>query len=62
VFKERVPYIIAIVDMDEGFRLMANVLPSARDGMKIGVGVRIGFQQIQGMALPVVLTILESVE
>lgn len=53
-FKDQVPYAIAIVDMDEGFRVMANALPLARPGLAIGAKVRIGFQQVHGMALPVV--------
>ncbi len=59
VFKDMVPYVIAIVDMDEGFRVMANALPAAQQGaLEIGARVRIGFKDVHGMALPV----LESVE
>lgn len=54
VFREMVPYTIVIVDMDEGFRVMANALPFCRERVKIGARVRVGFQQVQGMALPVV--------
>lgn len=53
VFKSSVPYVIAIVDMDEGFRVMVNALPQASAGLEIGARVRIGFRQVQGMALPV---------
>lgn len=59
-FKDRVPYVIAIVDMDEGFRVMANALPQAVEGLAIGARVRIGFQDVHGMALPVVETVLEA--
>lgn len=58
-FKEMVPYVIAIVDMDEGFRVMANALPVVQqDAIAIGNRVRIGFKNVHGMALPVI----ESVE
>lgn len=59
-FKDMVPYVIAIVDMDEGFRVMANAMPQCRDGLTIGARVRIGFQDVHGMALPVLDTVLEA--
>ena len=61
VFKDRVPYVIAIVDLDEGFRVMANALPAVQQGpLAIGARVRIGFTDVQGMALPVLESILEA--
>ncbi len=60
VFKDMVPYVIAIVDMDEGFRVMCNALQQARVGLEIGVRVRMGFQDVHGMNLPVVEAVLES--
>lgn len=54
VFKDMVPYVIAIVDMDEGFRVMANALAQTRDGLAIGARVKIGFQEVHGCILPVV--------
>ena len=53
-FKAMVPYMIAIVDMDEGFRLMANADKAVIDGMAIGARVRIGFAQVDDAALPIV--------
>lgn len=53
-FKSMVPYMIAIVDVDEGFRLMANALPQAMQGLTCGTRVRIGFTLVSGMAMPVV--------
>lgn len=49
-FRERAPYVIAIVDMDEGFRLMVTM----RDGRepRIGGRVRIVFREEAGQALP----------
>lgn len=59
VFKDKVPYVIAIVDMDEGFRVMVNALPQARENLEIGARVSIGFHDVHGMALPVLATVLE---
>ncbi|WP_431604188.1 Zn-ribbon domain-containing OB-fold protein [Acidovorax soli] len=58
VFKDMVPYVIAIVDMDEGFRVMANAKAQGREGLEIGARVRIGFQEVHGMALPAVDAVL----
>lgn len=58
VFKSQVPYVIAIVDMAEGFRVMANALPQAVGDLAIGATVRIGFTSEHGMALPVVEAVL----
>lgn len=58
VFKADVPYVIAIVDMAEGFRVMANALPEAAANLAIGAKVRIGFSDAHGMALPVVAAVL----
>lgn len=51
-FREEAPYVIALVDMDEGFRLMANVAGGAAAPVAIGSRVRIGFRQVEGVALP----------
>ena len=59
-FKSMLPYVIAIVYMDEGFRVMANALPQGREGLEIGARVRIGFQEVHGMALPVVEAVQEA--
>lgn len=57
-FKQMTPYVIAIIDMAEGFRVMANALPQAQGDIAMGSRVRIGFHEIEGMALPVVATVL----
>lgn len=51
-FKDEVPYVIAVIDMDEGFRLMTNVEGGAAAPVAIGARMRIGFRQVDGMALP----------
>lgn len=51
-FRAEAPYVIAIVDMDEGFRLMTNVAGGAASAIEIGAKVRIGFREVDGVALP----------
>ena len=51
-FRAKVPYVIAIVDMDEGFRLMTNVKPLIRDRIQVGSKVRIGLVECEGTCLP----------
>lgn len=51
-FQPEVPYAIAIVDMDEGFRLMVNCEAALQSTLAIGLKVRIGFKEIEGMKLP----------
>lgn len=51
-FREEVPYVIAVIDMEEGFRLMANVAGGAAMPLDIGKRVSIGFCRIDGSVLP----------
>jgi uncharacterized OB-fold protein len=46
VFRDEVPCVIALIDMDEGFRLMVNVKGGASPDMIIGQPVRIGFGEV----------------
>jgi uncharacterized protein len=47
-FAALVPYDILLVDLDEGFRMMAHGAP----GLGIGERVRVGFRRHGGRALP----------
>lgn len=60
VFKGQVPYAIVMVDMDEGFRVMANALPVAQQALAMGAKVSIGFTSDHGMALPIVERVLST--
>lgn len=51
-FRDEVPYVIALTDMDEGFRLMVDVRGGASPDAAIGQPVRIGFGEVEGMKLP----------
>ena len=59
-FRGDVPYVIALVDMDEGFRLMVNVQDGAEPALAIGQPVRIGFVEVEGMALPLAHRLTEA--
>ena len=49
-WQEKVPYVIALVALDEGFRLMVNV----KDGTQVSIDqvVEIGFTEVGGQAMP----------
>ena len=51
-FREEVPYVIALIDMDEGFRLMVNVKGGDSPRVAIDRPVRIGFREVDGVHLP----------
>jgi hypothetical protein len=45
-FPERVPYVAAIVELDEGPRVMTNIDTSELDAVTIGMRVRVDFKPI----------------
>ena len=51
-FRDELPYLIVLVDMNEGFRVLANVKGGGGTPVAIGQEVRIGFREIEGVALP----------
>lgn len=51
-FKADVPYAIALVDLDEGFRMMANVIGGDAEAVAIGDRVTLTFEQRGASALP----------
>jgi uncharacterized OB-fold protein len=44
-FKTRLPYVVAIVGLDEGPRLMANILGAAPQDVAIGKRVKVVFEK-----------------
>lgn len=48
----KTPYVIALIDLDEGFRMMVNILDAAPEAVAIGARVTIVFQEIEGVSLP----------
>ncbi|HMM78186.1 MAG TPA: Zn-ribbon domain-containing OB-fold protein [Gammaproteobacteria bacterium] len=51
-WREEAPYVIALVDGAEGFRLMVNVAGGEQPGLAIGAAVTIGFVTRDGVTLP----------
>ena len=39
-FRQRVPYVVAMIDLDEGVRIMSNVIDCDPQSMTIGMRVR----------------------
>jgi hypothetical protein len=53
-FVGRTPYVVALVDLAEGPRLMTNIVGCAATDVTIGMQVRVGFEDLgQGTWLPV---------
>jgi len=53
-FRERVPYVIAWIDLDEGFRMLSNVVGLAEPatGVAIGQRVRVEWEDYESLSLP----------
>ena len=45
-FRHLIPYVVALVDLDEGPRLMTNLLGIAPDDVRIGMRVRVRFEPV----------------
>jgi uncharacterized OB-fold protein len=48
-----VPYIIGVVDLDEGWTMMTNIIDCAPDEIRVGMRVQVKYLDIEGGALPV---------
>jgi len=51
-FSERIPYVVAWIDLDEGFRMMSNVVECEPLAVSIGQRVEVDWQDFEEMALP----------
>jgi uncharacterized OB-fold protein len=45
-FRDMIPYVVALVDLDEGPRLMTNVVGCETESMEIGMEVRAEFEPV----------------
>jgi uncharacterized OB-fold protein len=53
-FNERVPYVAAIVELDEGPRMMTNIVDCDTDDVAVGMAVEVAFRTIdEDVAVPV---------
>jgi hypothetical protein len=51
-FRGRLPYVIGFVDLDEGFRMLAEI-DTSPDGVRIGQRVSVGWEDNAEVAIPV---------
>lgn len=52
-FKADVPYTIALLELDEGVRMMSNIIHCKPEAVRIGMEVRVVFEEItEAIALP----------
>jgi uncharacterized OB-fold protein len=51
-FEGEVPYVVAIVELDEGPRLLTNIVGTPPENVRCDARVRVCFQEREGMALP----------
>jgi uncharacterized OB-fold protein len=52
-FADRVPYVVALIDLEEGPRMMSNVVTDDADAVRIGQRVRVEFEDAGELSLPV---------
>ena len=51
-FREDAPYVLALIDLADGFRMMMNVIGCDPEEVHIGTKVRIVFEERDGQKLP----------
>lgn len=52
-FKDEVPYVLALIDLSEGVRMMTNVIGCDPATVKIGMPVKVTFEDVsQDLSLP----------
>jgi uncharacterized protein len=52
-FRSRVPYVLALIDLEEGVRMMSNVVDCDPHAVEIGMAVEVMFEDItEEIALP----------
>ena len=53
-FAAEVPYVVAVVELDEGVRLMSNLIRCAPDAVRIGMPLKVAFRKLSdSVTLPV---------
>lgn len=52
-FADRVPYVVAWIDLDEGFRMMSNVVGIDPDEVRVGQRVQVTWRRTGEWLLPV---------
>lgn len=47
-FREMVPYVVALVDLEEGVRLTANIVGCRPEEVRVGMPVEVSYQRLTG--------------
>jgi uncharacterized OB-fold protein len=45
-FADKLPYVVGLVDLEEGPRLAANIVETSADALEIGLNVEVVFEQL----------------
>lgn len=59
-FSERAPYVVAWVDLDEGFRMMSNIVGIDADRVAIGQRVEVVWEDYEELSLPLFTVVDET--
>ena len=51
-FEDITPYVLALIDLDEGVRMMSNVIDCPPEAVKIGLPVKVTFEKRGDVHLP----------
>ncbi|HZJ46774.1 MAG TPA: Zn-ribbon domain-containing OB-fold protein [Pyrinomonadaceae bacterium] len=52
-FRDKVPYVLALIDLQEGVRMMTNVIECEPDAVEIGMPVEVAFEDLnESISLP----------
>jgi hypothetical protein len=51
-FRERLPYVVAYVELDEGPRVLSNIVDCVPDAVHIGMAVEVVFDDVGEIAVP----------
>jgi hypothetical protein len=52
-FEDRLPYVVAVIRLEEGVQLMSNIVGDRATDAKIGDRVKVDFEEVGDAALPV---------
>lgn len=52
-FADKVPYVVAIVELDEGVRMLSNLVGVELDALRVGQRVRVTFEESGDVTLPI---------
>lgn len=52
-FRSRLPYAVAFVDLDEGFRMLAEIAGADPDGLRVGQRVAVDWEEFDEVNVPV---------